>query len=149
MKVVFQLEHKRLCEMDEITREEIFNTKMLGFFSSEKKCNEAIDYYLTQPGFCEFPESFYIEEIEADLDDFNEEAGEFCQYVYYLTHEWYDGEYDYVTTMGCYSSLEKAKEAEQNYRLDPDLVDHPEGFCIDKYEIDKMEWKEGFFTWKE
>ena len=83
------------------------------------------------------------------MDDFNEEAGEFCQYVYYLTHEWYDGEYDYVTTMGCYSSLEKAKEAEQNYRLDPDLVDHPEGFCIDKYEIDKMEWKEGFFTWKE
>ena len=60
-----------------------------------------------------------------------------------------DGEYDYVTTMGCYSSLEKAKEAEQNYRLDPDLVDHPEGFCIDKYEIDKMEWNEGFFTWKE
>lgn len=43
MKVVFQLEHKRLCEMDENTGEEIFNTKMLGFFSSEKKCNEAID----------------------------------------------------------------------------------------------------------
>ena len=26
--------------------------------------HNAIDYYLKQPGFCENPEAFYIEEIE-------------------------------------------------------------------------------------
>lgn len=149
MKCVFQLEHKRFCEMDENTGEKIFDTKMLGFFSSLQKCDEVIRYYVTQPGFCEYPEDFYIEEIEANVDDFHDKAGMFRKYVYYLTHEWYDGEYDIVTTFGCYSSMKKAKAAEIQYRLEPDFAEHSEGFCIDKYEIDKMEWKEGFFTWKE
>ena len=31
--------------------------------------------------------------------------------------------------------------------IDEDFVNYPEGFCISKYEIDKKEWTEGFFTW--
>ena len=90
-----------------------------------------------------------MEKIEADVNDFNDIPGEFSTHVYYLTHEWYDGEYDHVSYLGCYSSQENAEIAQAQYRSDPDLIDHPDGFVIDEYEIDKMEWTEGFCSWEE
>ena len=144
MKYVYELNHQRLVEVIEETGEKVNNTKLLGFYSSKEKCEEVILYYLKQPGFKDFPDDFVITQVEADLNDFNDISGEFNDVVYYLTHEWYDGEYDIISDLGYYSTHEKAEIAELQYRLDPDIKDHPDGFVIDAYEIDKMEWTEGF-----
>lgn len=149
MKNIYKLTHKRLVTFDVENGQEICDTKMLGFFSSSIKCKEAIEFYLQQPGFRDYPERFFVEEIVADVNDFNDTSGEFFAYVYYLTHEWYDGEYDHVSCLGYYSTLQRAEEAEKKYRLDPELIEYQDGFEIDEYEIDEMEWKEGFFIWEE
>lgn len=144
MKYVYELNHQRLVEVIEDTGEKVTETKLLGFYSSKEKCEEVILYYLKQPGFKDFPDDFVITQVEADLNDFNDISGEFNDVVYYLTHEWYDGVYDNVSYLGHYSTYEKAEIAERQYRLDPDLIDHQDGFVIDAYEIDKMKWTEGF-----
>lgn len=149
MKCVYKLEHKNLKEIDFETEEEICDTKLLGFFSSREECNKSIQKYLMQPGFKEHPDRFFIEKVEADIDDFNDKIGNFDKYVYYLNHEWYDGEYDYQCDIGFYSSLKRAKKAKQMYKQDEAFIDHPEGFGIDKYLINEREWKEGFFSWSE
>lgn len=144
MKCVYELNHKRLVAVIKETDEKVNNTKLLGFFSSKKRCEEAILYYLKQPGFKDFPDDFVISQVKADLNDFNDIPGEFNNVIYYLSHEWYDGEYDIISDLGYYSTYKKAEIAESQYRLEPDIKDHPDGFVIDAYEIDKMEWTEGF-----
>ena len=149
MQSVYELTHKRFIEIDDETGDKIYDTKLLGFFSSLKKCQEMIPLYLEQPGFREFPEDFHINEIVADVNDYNNVPGEFEGFVYFLSHEWYDGEFDYVSVLGYYSTHQKAEEAKQKYRYDPELMQHPEGFCVDNYKINKREWTEGFFSWRE
>ena len=149
MRFAYQLLHKHFIELDEETGDEICDTKFLGVFSSRKKCKEVIPYYIQQPGFCDHPKRFFIERIEADVNDFNDTPGEFSSVVYTLEHEWYDGEYDHVTKLGYYSSQEKAEAAQADYASDPDLKDHPDDFMIGKCVIDRMEWKEGFCSWEE
>lgn len=65
-----------------------------------------------------------------------------------MSHEWYDGEFDYVNHLGYYSSMEKAEEAKEKYKMQEEFKDDLNGFGIDEYEIDVQEWLEGFFTWK-
>lgn len=147
MKRVYRFIHRHFVEIDMKTGEEVYNTMGLGYFSSEEKCLELIPFYLELPGFKDYPNAFIIEEVEADVDYFNDEIGNFEGYVYELSHEYYDGEYDNVSFLGFYSTLQNAERAERKFRLDEDFVNYPEGFCISKYEIDKKEWTEGFFTW--
>ena len=147
MRFAYKFVHKHTVEIEPATGESIHSTCLLGFFSSEIKCKEAIPYYLKQPGFKDYPDDFVIEEVEADIDDFNDNGGEFESIVFYLSHEYYDGEYDYVTDLGYYSSRQLAEKALIKYQADSDLAKHPDGFCINECKIDKREWLEGFFTY--
>lgn len=142
MQQVYILCHKRVLEI--LDEEKVHETKLLGFFSSEEKCAKAIAYYITQPGFQKYPDDFEICTVEADVDEHNSIPGSFSSKVYYLSHEWYDGEYDYVTRIGYYSTPEKAEAAKCTLQNDPEFIDHPDGFCVDEYTVDEMEWKEGF-----
>jgi len=147
MRFAYKLEHKRIAEVDNETGEKIPCTKLLGFFPSEEKCKEIIPLYLNQPGFKDFPDDFVIEKIEADVDDYNKTAGEFDTSVFYLSHEYYDGEYDHISNLGYYSTQKLAEQAKKRYELEPELIAYPDGFCIDECKIGKREWKEGFFTY--
>jgi hypothetical protein len=48
--------------------------------------------------------------------------------------------------IGLYSSEQKAKEAMERSILLPGFAENQDGFEIDRYEIDKDHWKEGFIT---
>ncbi len=48
--------------------------------------------------------------------------------------------------LGVYSTEEKATDRIERSRALPGFVDQPEGFLIDRYEIDRDEWPEGFVT---
>lgn len=147
MKSVFLLLHKHVLEYDLETGEAICDTKLLGGFSSKEKCEDVIPYYLKQPGFKDWPDEFEIEEVYADMDEFSDVVGEFTDTVFYLSHEWYDGEYDYITQLGFYSSFQKAKNAESAFKKDSCFAEHPDGFEIGEIIIDKTGWTEGFVDW--
>lgn len=147
MEVVYMLQHDRFVEIDEETGEPLCDTKLLGFFSTEEKCREAISYYNQQPGFKDHPEGFKVEEIEADVDDYNDIPGMFKGCVYFLSHEWFDGEFDYVSYLGYYSTQQNAQAAQKKYCMDDnDYFEHQDGFVVDEYMIDQLNWMEGFCT---
>ncbi|MPM62378.1 hypothetical protein SDC9_109249 [bioreactor metagenome] len=147
MKYIYKLEHKRIVEIDDKTGEIIHSTILIGFFSSKGRCEEIILQYLEQPGFKDYPDDFIIKRITADVDDFNKIAGEFISSVFYLSHEYYDGVYDHISNLGYYSTKLLAEKAQIRYLIEPDFIEHSDGFCISEYEIGEGEWKEGFFTY--
>lgn len=49
-----------------------------------------------------------------------------------------------VKVVGIYSSRELAEEAQARTRLLPGFSEEPDGFTIDRYEIDKDHWTRGF-----
>ena len=49
-----------------------------------------------------------------------------------------------VKVIGIYSSKVLAEEAAERTRLLPGFVEEPDGFAIERYEIDKDHWPRGF-----
>ncbi len=69
-------------------------------------------------------------------------------YVLYHTYVLPDGEEE-QKQLGVYSTHQKAEDVIEKYKLLPGFKDSPEGFLIDKTEVDKSEWEEGYISWKE
>lgn len=69
------------------------------------------------------------------------------KYVYVVQHlhAFPDGTED-VKFIGVYSSELQAKQAVDRLRSVRGFSSHPEGFSIDRYDIDKDHWTEGFVT---
>ena len=49
-----------------------------------------------------------------------------------------------VKVVGIYSSRGLAEEAQARTRLLPGFSEEPDGFTIDRYEVDKDHWTRGF-----
>lgn len=147
MNFVYKLTHEYIVEKELETGEKICDIKLLGFFATCERCKEVIAYYTNQPGFRAFPDDFVVEKVEADMDDFNEVVGDFKSSVFYLSHEWCDDDYDYISHLGYYSSHKNAHKAMALYQMESDFQKHLDGFCVDEYKIDKCEWTQGFFTY--
>jgi homoserine kinase type II len=65
--------------------------------------------------------------------------------VYLLWHVRPDDEYgDDAKLVGVYSSEASAQEAVERKKDFPGFADHPDGFEIARYEIDRDAWSEGF-----
>lgn len=65
--------------------------------------------------------------------------------VFVVFHEYQmiDG-CDSSKLIGVYSSKEFGEAAIVKTRMQPGFCDFPDGFSIDKYELDKDHWQEGF-----
>lgn len=146
MNKTYMLVHKRIVE-SHADGENIYSTMLLGFFSSKIKSKEAIQFYLNLPGYKDYPNDFKIKAVYADVDDFSSVVGNFNESVFHLSHEYSDGEYDYISDLGFYSSNEKAVAAMVRYKTKGCYIKYPQGFSIDEYRINDMEWTEGFFTY--
>ncbi|OCG22465.1 hypothetical protein A9G11_07195 [Gilliamella sp. wkB108] len=67
------------------------------------------------------------------------------QKVYYLYHIRDKGAADEDTkAIGTYTSYELAEAAKNRVKDQPGFIDHPNGFFIDEYIIDKDYWEDGF-----
>ena len=49
-----------------------------------------------------------------------------------------------VKVIGIYSSKELAEAAEERARLLPGFAEEPDGFTIERYEVDQDHWPRGF-----
>ena len=66
--------------------------------------------------------------------------------VCYILLHYYEDDYgcDEVKLIGIYSSTENAEKAIERLRLQPGFRDKPNDFTIERYEVDKDHWTEGF-----
>lgn len=69
-------------------------------------------------------------------------------YVLQHVHEAANGEED-VKFIGVYSSESAAQEAIGRLRLKPGFCDHQDSFHVDRYEVDRDHWTDGFISWAE
>ena len=53
---------------------------------------------------------------------------------------------DEVALIGVYSSEERGRAAVERSRRLPGFCEHPDGFSVNAYEVDKDYWTEGFKT---
>lgn len=63
MRTVFILQHER-PETEDMDRD----VKFIGAYSSQASAEAAADRLRGQPGFCDFPDDFSIDEYEVDKD---------------------------------------------------------------------------------
>lgn len=49
--------------------------------------------------------------------------------------------------IGVYTDEEEARRAVERVKDQPGFIDHPDGFVVDCYELNKDSWAEGFFTY--
>jgi len=64
------------------------------------------------------------------------------KHAFLLQHERPDTED--VKIIGIYSSPESAEAAIERLRTQPGFRDHPNGFAIDPYPLDRDHWADGF-----
>jgi hypothetical protein len=69
-------------------------------------------------------------------------------YVLHHTHD-LDSEDTDIKLIGVYSTEEKAQNAITKLSFLPGFRDSRQGFHIDKYEMDKDHWQEGFVSTEE
>jgi hypothetical protein len=67
-------------------------------------------------------------------------------YVVMHVHE-FEADREEVKMIGVYATAELAAEAVDRLRLQPGFCELPDGFSIDRYEIGKDHWTEGYFTY--
>ena len=65
MKSVFLLQHSYEIEESE-------QTKIIGIYSTRDKAESVIERFRNLPGFCDHPESFYVDEYEIDQNNWEE-----------------------------------------------------------------------------
>ena len=70
--------------------------------------------------------------------------------VHLLWHVRKDDEHaDDAKMVGVYSSQDAAEAAIARLAGKPGFTDHPAGFQIDEYPLDKDHWVDGFISWEE
>lgn len=70
-------------------------------------------------------------------------------YVYLLQHSYEIDECEETKIIGIYTSREKALETIEKYKTIPGFKNYSDCFYIDKYELDKNHWEEGFVKWED
>lgn len=141
MKYVFKLIHNRKVE-----EPDVYNTFLIGFYSTRENAEKTIEKFKLIDGFKDFPNDFSIEKERVDEGIVEEGALDELASVFFLSHTYEEGEYDFDSYLGIFSSLEKAQR-ELNYLKNiPEYKEHPDDFHIDEYKIDEDNWGFGFLT---
>ena len=115
-------------------------TKMIGYFDSEKQCKQAIDRLLSQPGFRDFPDAFCM--IPCRIPDAAE--GIALDTGWEVSSEKKRNSVDsYESYLGVYARQESAKNRVKKCMK---RITNQAGskFDITDYGINEVQWSEGF-----
>ncbi len=131
-------------ELSDKTDESLTSTFHLGYFSSKKRAMEAISFYKTKPGFCDFELScfkIYKFGVHIDKEILKDEVK-----LYELSFESdiLSEESEWVI-FGVYSTEILAREEMLRQQKKRKYMRNKNGFHIEKWKVDKdLSWKEGF-----
>jgi len=70
-------------------------------------------------------------------------------YILHHVHQAANGDDEDIKLIGVYSSETAASDAVARLKLKPGFRDHPQGFHVERYEVDRDQWTEGFISWAE
>lgn len=144
---VYVLLHSREVE------EDVFCSIGIGIYTSMEIVHETIARYKNVTGFKDYPDDFVVDQYEVVTREGDDVIAN--GFVYFLQHEYTIGDYDYPTSIGIYSNCEDVKATIRELKKDscyshyPGGIYPPDGFCIDKYELNKDHWIEGFVPFDE
>ena len=68
--------------------------------------------------------------------------------VFLLSHEYELDGYDQLKTLGVYTELSLAEEAQAYFAIQPGFCDHLDGFEIQECQLNTKLWSEGFITYR-
>jgi homoserine kinase type II len=64
--------------------------------------------------------------------------------VFLVWHDHGPDDSDNAKLLGVFSSPERAQQRVDAALTEPGFADHPDGFVVSEYPVDKDEWTEGF-----
>lgn len=135
MYPIYKLTHKRKLNVDDS-----YDTKLLGFYSSEDKARAVMELYKAFEGFRDFPDGFVIDDYEIDKKLRN---GASLYFVQYAIDE--EADYETVHELGVYCTRGKAQSAMDAFKLAEFYMEGKGNFYIQKYKMDQNYWDGGFF----
>ena len=66
--------------------------------------------------------------------------------VFLLQHSYTINEVEETKIIGIFSSRENAEQCIEKNKTLPGFREYPDSFYLDEYEVDKLQWKEGFHS---
>jgi len=116
----------------------------IGYFSTRAKAETQIQFHKNLPGFCDHPlDCFKIEKYGVRFKTKVEDKS--LVNIWELSHEYYDGVYDYPTILPPFSTEKEAIEKKEKLKKKKPFCDYPDEFFINEMEVDRYTgWTEGF-----
>lgn len=137
--VVYELTHVFFRIADEL----VLSPKALGLFYSYESVKQAIQYYSTQPGFCENQDSFSVRERNVFGNIIDDTVFEV---IIYLHSEHY--EFEIEIELGLYGDEIAAKKALAKYCAENISLVNAKNLIseriVNKRVIGSREWSDGF-----
>ncbi len=139
--IIYQLEHSRLVACDDI-----YDTKLIGFFLTRDDTARVIEEYRQYVGFRDYPQDFRVCEMPLNAQFPRQRISLPCN-VYYLFY-WKENvqtDVDYMQDIGVFSSRERAVKAKEQW-VTAHACDKSEENClyIERYKVGQCFWREGF-----
>ena len=140
MYYIYLLTHKRCVEHSE--NGDIYDTKVLGIYTTRIKAQAAIEFFVKKPGFCDYKDNFIIQKRKL-LGDRQKEI----RAVFLVEHErfLYDDVYRKEFLCICYdedsaNGIINAEKQKSQYAEDIDEYE------VIEYDLDahSIYWSEGF-----
>jgi hypothetical protein len=146
----------------------IADEKLIGAYATRADGESAIARVFPEPGFCDSPDGFLVEELEVDLNAWStgffpsesdvvavdvsvlrkhtgEKSDLRCAFLAYHEYEFPLG-VDHPRVIGVFSSEALAQDAIAYCSLLPGFSQFADGFTIGLYEVGKDQWTEGYVT---
>ena len=146
MKYVFKLIHSRIIEEPDIN-----DALLIGFYSKREKAEKTIEKFKQIVGFKDFPQNFYIEKEKVNegaiVREENTVSNNELKSVFFLSHMHEKDEYDFILSLGIFSSFEKAQQELDYLKNTDEYKEYPDEFYIAEYKIDEDNWESGFFVY--
>lgn len=115
--------------------------KLIGYFKKKQECQRVIEILIAKPGFNLPNAKFKIHKVHIIGRVSNPSI------VYRLTHEFFDGQYDYISEIGIFAQKEKAENKMNKLCKRRKFKINPKGFSIDEVSVGQTGWREGFVAW--
>ena len=137
--IVYELRHIFFRSDDEV----VYDPKDLGLYYSNESVRQAIQYYSTQPGFCDNPDAFSIREVNVAGSIVDDVVYEVVVYLHSADHE-----FEVTIELGHYGNEDAAQEKLNQYCTDNTLLINAKNLICEKMigrcVVERREWSEGF-----
>lgn len=136
---VYELRHTFFRHKDEI----VGSVSDLGLYSTIEQAENAIQYYVTQPGFKDNQDAFSVRErpVTGECND-----GIVYEAMVYFHSE--DYEFEYTAELGLYGDEEAANEKMKKHCADNQRIINAKDVIVEKLVneciLDQRTWAEGF-----